>query len=408
MSRTDGRVMREATTLLQAGMDVSIIDIERDTTRPREEDVSGVHLKHIRMPSWFVPVRFKPFFLVKALRMTLSGAWAMARTRADVYHAHDLNALPAAYLAARLHRKPLIFDAHELPISGPSELRWRRLSAMARVALRAMTPRCSGIITVSPPIADEIHRQFGGPMPVLVRNVLAYRAPMTSDRLREHLGLGPQVRIALYQGNLQADRALDNLVRAARYLEPPHVIVLMGNGALEQPLRELAQREGVSDRVRILPAVPYSELLAWTASADLGLIVYQRDHSPNVQMCLPNKLFEYLMAGVPVFASDLDAVADLVARYDVGSLVASTEPAVVGRALSAVLADREALGRMRRNALAAARGDLSWEHERSQLFGLYQRVLALPEAITVPSHESPEPAPLAKAPADIASTVREM
>lgn len=371
VARTDVRVLREAVTLAAAGWPTTIVDMEDDASRPHEETIQGVNVRHIRMPSWYIPARFKPWFLVKAMGALLRGVVALLRAPADVYHAHDITALPACYLAARLRRKPLVFDAHELPLVEPNITRWRRLSGVAHALLRSMMRRCDCVITVSPPIADELRRRYGGPPATLLRNIPAYQAPQPSQRLREHLGLDRGTRIALYQGNLQPDRGLDGLVRAARFLRPGAVLVLMGRGALRTELEAQIERERVVDRVKLLPPVPYADLLAWTASADLGLIIYPRGYSLNVRMCLPNKLFEYLMAGVPVLASPLEAVSALIARYDVGSIVPSLEPEALGAALSQALANTSALERMRRNARAAAAGDLRWEREGQHLLDLY-------------------------------------
>ena len=199
--------------------------------------------------------------------------------------------------------------------------------------------------------------------------------PQPSQRLRERLGLDMDSRIALYQGNLQPDRGLDGLVRAGRFLAPGNVVVLMGRGSLAADLEALIAREQVAARVRLLPPVPYDELLAWTSSADLGLIIYPRGYSLNVRLCLPNKLFEYLMAGVPVMASPLEAVGALIERYDVGYIVPSLEPESVGSALNSALADQETLARMRTNALAATRDDLCWEREEQRLLGLYTSLI---------------------------------
>jgi glycosyltransferase involved in cell wall biosynthesis len=372
IARTDGRVLREAAALVEAGIAVSIIDIEDQRDRPREENLRGIRLKHVQMPGWFIPTRFKPWFLVKAFQVLCRGTIALLRTPADVYHAQDMTALPACYIAARLRRKPLIFDAHELPLVEPTTTRWRRLNALAIRVLKLMMPRCQAVITVSPPIAQELQRIYGGPTPVLIRNVPEYQTPVPSDRLRRHLGLSAQTRIALYQGNLQPDRGLDRLVHAAKFLDPDIVIVLMGRNVMGDSLQKLIAQEGVAERVKILPAVPYAELLEWTTSADIGLIIYSRSHSLNVQMCLPNKLFEYLMAGLPVLASSLDAVADILQTYAVGNVVPSLEPEAVGRAISALVVDGAALARMRENALDAVQRDLRWDVESQRLLYLYR------------------------------------
>jgi glycosyltransferase involved in cell wall biosynthesis len=214
----------------------------------------------------------------------------------------------------------------------------------------------------------------------LVRNVPVYREVAKSDRLRQYLGLEADVRIALYQGYLQPDRGLDRLVRAAAFLEPKTVIVMMGKpyGTTKTQLEALIAAEKVTDRVKIIPAVPYTELLEWTASADIGLIILPLDFSQAVRNMLPNKLFEYLMVGLPVLASSGAAIADVIETYDVGQVVSSLEPADVGAAINRLLADTIARTRMQQNALEAARREFYWEKERIKLIQLYRDILEMP------------------------------
>jgi len=377
--RTDGRVLREAMTLVEEGFAVTIVDIESERSCPVEEDIHGIHVKHIIMPGWFnYSWHFNPWFLVTAIRMLFRCILRLIQTPADIYHVHDAKALPACYVAALLRRKPLIFDAHELPLAGKT-IRWRGLSRVSRYLIAGMVPHCAGVITVSPPIAHEISKRYHYPKVSLIRNILPYRAIPRSDRLRQHLGFGPEVLIALYQGNIQPDRQLHRLVRAATFLKQDMVIVLMGKhiGSTAAELEALANREGVAERVKILPQVPYEELLEWTASADIGLCVLSPNYSLNIRWCLPNKLFEYLMAGLPVLATSLDAVADVLRTYDVGRIVSSLKPEDIGAAINEMLADRDALASMRRNALEAVQHDLCWEKERQQLIRLYQDILAI-------------------------------
>jgi glycosyltransferase involved in cell wall biosynthesis len=279
---------------------------------------------------------------------------------------------------ARARRKPLILDSHELPLVQPQLTRWRRLHALAVRVLRVLIMRCTAVITVSPPIVEEMQRLYGGPRATVVRNVPRFAPPVSSNRLREALHLPPETKIALYQGHLQANRTLHILVEAARYLMPHTVIVMMGRGPLRDRLETMIREQGVGDRVQLLPAVPYAELLEWTGSADLGLTVFAPDYSPSIYMCLPNKLFEYLMAGLPVLTSRMVAVADVVSQYEAGQVVSSVDPATVARAINAMLADEAGLARMRQNALMAARHDLNWEVEQQRLLDLY-RILRAPQ-----------------------------
>lgn len=375
--RTDARVMRDAIALIEAGYVVTIVDIEKERTRPAEEDIRGIRFKHVFMRSWFSSTRFKPWYLVKLALALIRSTVHLLQTPADIYHAHVERAVSACYIAALLRRKPFIFDGPELTSTDPRYARWRLLSALSTRLLTIMLSHCAGVIATSPLHAEEISNSYHGPKVTLVRNVPPYKSVPKSDRLRQHLGINPNVRIALYQGNLQPNRGLHVLVRAAPFLEQNIVIVMMGRGFKETlpQLQSLIVSEGVADRVRIIPPVRYEELLDWTASADIGLSVLPSDYSLSIQKCLPNKLFEYMMAGLPVLASQLDALAEVIRTYDIGQIVTSPAPADVGAAINTMLADPVALARMHRNCLMAAQHEFYWEKESQKLVRLYHDIL---------------------------------
>ena len=377
--RLDPRVMREATALRDAGFAVTILDFEEDLTRPAEEDLGGIHVKHFVKPNWLLPARSRVGHLLKSTQKLVYTTIQLIRMPADIYHAHDDNALAACYIAARWHRKLLIFDAHEFPLNSLIDKRRSWLSALFINLFTRMIRNCAGIITVSSPIAQEICHLYHITQVSLIRNLPVYQALPKSDRLRQHLGLSPGVKVALFQGNIDPNRGLDKLVHTAKFLDRDIVIVIMGKGigVTLSELEALAESEGVTDRIRIIPPVPYEELLNWTASADIGLIVSSPDYSLNVRMSLPNKLFEYLMAGLPVLSSQLPAIAEVINTYDVGQIVSSLVPAEIAAAINAMLEDQAALERMHRNALEAAQHELSWEKEQRKLLRLYYDLLEM-------------------------------
>jgi glycosyltransferase involved in cell wall biosynthesis len=376
--RADVRAQRNIEALVQEGFTVSLVDFDHQTSPLDDSLLKDVHITHLDAQNQSGPSSFKPWTLLKLLGMVNRGALHLLRTPADIYHASDLRALPAAYIAACLRRKPLVFETYELPLVQPYLTRHRVLLRVAVGFLKGMMRRCDGVITVSPPIVTELQQRYGGPTAVVVRNIPVYQPSVRSDRLRSFLKLSPETRIALYQGGFQDNRSLDKLIDAARFLAPGNVIVLMGSGELQAQLEWLIDETGVGDRVKIVPAVPYAELLEWTASADIGLTLFSPDWSVSIKLCLPNKLFEYLMAGLPVLTTPLEAIVELVHRYDVGRVVPSLEPETIGKAINAMLADTQALQRMRANALEASATDLRWEHERQQLVTLYKRLLNVP------------------------------
>lgn len=379
-AQADVRGLRNAITLAEAGCRVSFVDVIGHSVQTSEELIGGVEVKHVSVPEAFFATYFKKWALFWSAFMFLRGLFRLIQTPADVYHALDLPALPACYIAAKLHRKPCIYDAYELPLATHSVTNLNKsryfLKMLLSPILKKIVPDCAGIITVSPPIVEEFRNYYQCQNVTLIRNIPAYKEVSKSDRIRQYLGLDSRVRIALYQGYLQPDRGLDALIYAAPFLERDIVIVLMGEDKVgtQAQLEALIAREGVTDGVKIVPPVPYSELLSWTASADIGLTVYAPDYSKNVQMMLPNKLFEYLMAGLPVLTSELEAITEVVRTYEVGQIVSSLEPRNIAAAINTMLSDRAALGDMHYNALKAAQNSLCWEQESSKLIHFYRDI----------------------------------
>ncbi len=374
-ARTDGRVLRAATALKDAGFAVSIVDIENAHSQ-KIENIDGISVKHVNVSNAFMTTRFRRSGFTRALSLFFRSMLLLMQTPADIYHAHDMTALPACFFAAFLHRKPLIFDAHELPLKELEGTNRRWLRLLLTPTLAAMIRHSTGIISSSPLYAQEICKRYHVPKVSLIRNLPPFRSVLKSDRLHRHLGLSSSARIALYQGNVQPDRGIHVLVRAAKFLKQDIVVVIMGKAVKETlvQLNALIASEGVADRVKIIPPVPYAELLDWTASADLGLNVLPPDYSLSIRMSLPNKLFEYLMAGLPVLSSPLDAVTEVISTYNVGQIVSSLAPPDVGTAINAMLADDVALSRMRRNALDAAQHELHWEKEKEKLIHFYHMI----------------------------------
>jgi glycosyltransferase involved in cell wall biosynthesis len=380
-ARNDVRSMRAGTTLIKEGFDVSIIDVEHDLSCPPQEDIHGIRVKHMLIPGWYSSRRFEFLFYITALRTFILSLFWLMRSGADIYHAIELNALPMCCIASALRRKPLVYEAYELHIPYPetSIAFWRRSAKFLMGFLALVLPRCAGVIATTPFYAQVMQKRFHLREVTVVRNIPPYKVVQKSDRLKQYLGLSPETRIALYHGSLQRNRGLDKLVRAAAFLEENVTIVLMGNGygTTKEELAQLVITEGVADRVKFVPPTPlYEDLLDWTVSADIGLILYTASYSLAVKLILPNKLFEYIMAGVPVLATQLDAVEEIIRIYDVGRIIPSVEPKDIGAAINAMLADREDLARMSHNALSAARRDLHWEKESSQVIHLYRNILA--------------------------------
>ena|SRR5579885_2510344 len=377
-ARYDTRAMREATTLAEAGFEVTILDVVSAQAHPVEEKMRGFRMRHILVPDWKSARQSEVRFFLKSIQTFFRSCRQLFLYPADIYHASELTALPACYIVAKLRRKPLIFEVYDLsfPVPATGVKFWRKLGGVLDVFQSWMLPHCAGIIATSPLHAEELRKRYRIADVTLVRNVPVYRHVTATNRLRQHLGLLPETRIVLYQGGLQPGRGLEMLVSAAPYLQKDIVIVMIGPDMLgtRAKLEALIARHNVEDRVKIIAEVPYEELLEWTASADIGVTLLPPDYSLNVRTSLPNKFFEYLMAGLPVLSSKITAINDVITAYNVGQVISSLTPQDIGAAINTMLQDREGLVRMKKNTVKVAR-ECCWQKDSVRLIDLYQNIL---------------------------------
>lgn len=300
--------------------------------------------------------------------------WAARRaidTKADVYHAHDLDALWPAARAARRHGVPLVYDSHEL-FTGQSSLVHRRgVRTFWRLLEARLLPRAQRVVTVSDAIAGQLQRLYRlHERPAVVRNLPPRREPLADDRLRRALparvGDAP---LALYQGGFLTDNGLAQVIGAMAHVEGAH-LVLLGSGPTESELRQLVDASDLGGRVHFLPRVPFADLHAWSCGADIGLCVI-RPAGESFAGALPNKLFEYFQAGLPVIGGDTPAIRAVIEATDAGLTVDPFDPLAIAGALTRLVDDDDLRQRCAAAAAAAAES-YCWEAEAPRLLAVYE------------------------------------
>jgi glycosyltransferase involved in cell wall biosynthesis len=294
----------------------------------------------------------------------------------DALHAHDLNTLPVAAALARRLGVPLTYDSHEL-YPDMSTLS-RREAATWRFLERRLAKRADHVVTVCDSIALELARRYDVPRPIVLLNCpVRYQASAEErangggevEMLRAKLGLdGGAEPLILYQGGFSPHRGLHTLVRSAHRLEQG-TIALMGWGRLEEELRALIGREGLEERVTIVGPVPQGEVVAYAAGATIGVIPYEPVGLNNTYTT-PNKLFDYMAAGLPVAASRLPELTRFVEQGGMGLTFAPGDPASLSKAINEILADPDRYEQMRERARESSQR-YAWEHESPKLLALY-------------------------------------
>jgi glycosyltransferase involved in cell wall biosynthesis len=375
----DGRVRKESLGLTRNGYHVTVVT----TPNVRKElpGLDGVRTKQMLLLTrrLFPQARGLP---AKYLEFVVRAAAQAIVQPADAYHAHDLPALLPAYIAARIKRARLVYDAHELwteqGSAGSDTEYWRRLEQW-------FIRRVDGVITVNQSRANIMQEEYGAPrLPTVVRNCPPADSTNSnhSTKLRSFVARSgaPDPKIVLYQGGIQPARGYDELVTAVQHLNKGIAVVILGFGSPETYVEKLKQRVtdlGLTERVFFHPPVPNDEMMEYTRSADVGLVFYD-DNSRNNRYCAPNKLYDYMMAGLPSVASDLPGIQEVVQKEDVGITVDSTNPRAIAGAINTLLSDGAMYQRISRHAHEAAHQRYNWESQERALVSFYHDILSPP------------------------------
>lgn len=354
---TDQRVDRSCRALVEAGYDVTLIGRQLDDTTPLQRPYRTVRL-------WLL-FRCKVWFYAE---LNLRLFWWMLWHKADLFYANDTDTLAACYLAARLRRKPLFFDAHELfpevpeLVDRPRVRRvWQRLEdhILPRIGKRVR----GTAVTVTQSIADHYRQRYGVEMGVVrnVPDVATEVAPPPSIDLQGR-------RMLLYQGAVNAGRCVDRLIDAMAYL-PDCQLVVAGDGDLREELERRAAAVEWHDRIVFLGRLTPAQLRALTPQASLGLVLME-NMGLNYYYSLPNRVGDFVRAGVPLLVSDFPELRRVVDAYRVGLIVDmdDLDSASLAGFVQLILQQWASLSASERSErFARAAVDLSWDNDKKVL-----------------------------------------
>jgi glycosyltransferase involved in cell wall biosynthesis len=364
----DSRVRREASHLAAQGHAVTVLELA--PVAPEHRTLDGFTRRSVLPAPWVRRALPTPLY---RLAFFASFVRAIRAQRPDVVHAHDAAMLLPGLVGARLTGARLVYDSHELATSVPYRDRaWAWfVASIERLGIR----RAAFVITVSDGIADELVKRYRlRRRPVVLRNVSALDdvpGGVSGGGLRDHLADGGPAAIVLHQGAPAVDRGCEALIEALCHLPPEVHVVFLGSGepAFAAELADLARRLGVEDRVRRVESVGLGGLLAWTREADVGVALLE-DTCLNHRLALPNKLFEYIAAGVPVVVSDLPELRRIVNHYNIGWTATPGDARAIAQAIGQAL-DERGDPRLREN-LERAGAELRWSQESRRLTAVYE------------------------------------
>ena len=353
----DQRVAKMCNSLQEIGCEVTLVGRRLPQSPPISRDY-----KIIRMKLLFE--RGALFYACFNIRLF----WLLLFTKTDIYHSNDLDTLLPNYLVSKIKNKPLIYDTHEYFLGVP-EIQNRPLVKKVWTAIeRFIFPKLKTVITVNLSISDLYKKDYGKEL-LVVRNIPTRKEVKHIKRSKD-LNMPSDKKIVILQGaGINVDRGAEELLEAIA-LSQGLILYIVGTGDVLPILKQRATKPDLMDKVKFIGRIPYDEMMQYTFNADVG-VTLDKDTNINYRFSLPNKIFDYMKAGIPVLASNLKEVANIVHTYDVGVVINNHSPVTILKGIHEAIAKKELYGANGKKAIET----ISWDNDIEKVKDVYKNLI---------------------------------
>lgn len=346
---TDQRVHKVASSLHENGFEVLVVGTKSRKCNPYKRNYGTQRM----------PCLFKKGFLFYA-EYNIRLFFLLLFSDCDILTANDTDTLVPNFIVAKIRRKKLVVDLHELFPEVPEVVSRPFVKKVWESIEAAILPRVSHGYTVCESIASYYKERYGTDLKV-VRNIPMKRHFCKKSEKLKFDGK----KIILYQGAVNVGRGIEWIMEAMPMVENA-VFVVIGRGDLFDELSKKAEEKIYQDKVFFLGHVPYSELFEYTCSADLGTCLLEAN-GLSYYFSLPNRIFDYMQAHVPIIATDFPEIRKVVSTYKTGRVTNSKDPKVLAKIITEMLNEK-----VDDNIFENALANFSWEKEAETLIKIYK------------------------------------
>ena len=360
---SDNRVYKTAKSLQSQGYEVHVVALLKGDVKAREV-FDGIPVHRIKLKTMVLPegVIWGGIKYIEMFVRIIAGY-----RKFDIWHCNDFEPFLIGRIAKIFNRNlKLIYDCHEYEAErfGKHKTEKWFIAKMEK----AIIGKAAAVINVSKGISAEYKRLYG-----LKETTIVYNSPHLikvdpSNKLREALNIPAEKKIFLYQGGLVISRGIELLLETFAGLEDrDYVIVFMGKGGYEAMIKEYIAKHA---NIYLHPNVAYDELLSFTTSADYGIISTQ-NLCLNNWFCMPNKLFEYIHAEIPMVTNNLYDCRNLIEEHGIGIVAEEYSKLALTEAMDHISTiPKETY----REKLKVVKQKFNWQNEEKKLFDLYSKI----------------------------------
>ena len=357
---TDNRVNKTCMALIECGYDVTLVGRKLSNSLP--------------IPNWtFKTIRLKMifkkgplFYFFFNLRLFFVGLI----NKTDLFYANDLDTLAPMFLLSKLKKKPLIYDSHELFCEVP-ELKSSRIKKSIWQKLEGyIIPKLQTCITVNVSIAKIYEAKYNVPF-YIIRNISDFDQSFI-PKSRVQLSLPEDKKIILLQGaGINVDRGAEELIDAMEFVQNA-VLYIIGSGDVWENLKQkVLFNKNIQNKVVLINKLPKSELINYTFNADLGLSI-DKNTNLNYLYSLPNKIFDYIQAEIPILASRLPEIENIILQYKIGDFIDDHNPKTIANKLNEMLYSQQLSSY--KKYLAIAKKEITWKSEKEKLLTIIKNI----------------------------------
>lgn len=352
----DQRVDKVCTSLTEMGYEILLIGRKLPDSVPvnREYATKRMNLLFKKGALFYAFFNFRLF-------------WLLLFTKADVLHANDLDTLLANRLVSKIRRIPLVYDSHEY-FTGVPEIQNKRFvkSVWTRIE-KSIFPKLKHVLTVNQSIANLYKDEYEVDVKVLRNVPLSQNIQKSKSRI--DLGMPLDKKVIILQGaGINIDRGAEELLEAIALMNEV-VLYIVGSGDVIDILKKRALKEDLNGKVIFVGRKPYQEMMEYTMNADVG-VTLDKDTNINYRFSLPNKIFDYIKAGIPVLSSDLVELKRIIEQYQLGCVANSHTPMDIKKGLESIWSDEEKFLSYKENTQKAMQ-ELTWDKEVEVLKNIY-------------------------------------
>ena len=357
---TDNRVNKTCMALIECGYDVTLVGRKLSNSLP--------------IPNWtFKTIRLKMifkkgplFYFFFNLRLFFVGLI----NKTDLFYVNDLDTLAPMFLLSKLKKKPLIYDSHELFCEVP-ELKSSRIKKSIWQKLEGyIIPKLQTCITVNVSIAKIYEAKYNVPF-YIIRNISDFDQSFI-PKSRVQLSLPEDKKIILLQGaGINVDRGAEELIDAMEFVQNA-VLYIIGSGDVWENLKQkVSFNKSIQNKVVLINKLPKSELINYTFNADIGLSI-DKNTNLNYLYSLPNKIFDYIQAEIPILASRLPEIENIILQYKIGDFIDDHNPKTIANKLNEMLYSQQLSSY--KKYLAIAKKEITWKSEKEKLLTIIKNI----------------------------------